>query len=41
MMASTTIENKPSLDYKNLRDRLWEFEDIMGKKTETEAEEGE
>ena len=40
-MAATTIENQNSLDYKNLRARLCEFEDIMGKKPEPESEEGE
>lgn len=33
-MAATTTENQISLDYKNLRARLCEFEDIMGKRLE-------
>ena len=31
--------NQPSLDYENLRARLWEFEDIMGKQPELDQSE--
>jgi hypothetical protein len=41
MTAATTTENQISLDYESLRARLWEFEDIMRKQQEPEAEEGE
>ncbi len=41
MMTATIVDKQSSLDYKNLKARLWEFKDIMGKKPETEAEEGE
>ena len=41
MMAATTADNHPSLDYEGIRVRLWEFMDLLEQKPKTEAKEGE
>lgn len=41
MMAATTADNHPSLDYEGIRARLWEFINLMEAKQKTESVEGE